>query len=158
MKRVSLFEPEFVISVPNPLEPGKLYVSMEYATVIHLCACGCGNKVVTPLKTAGWELRYNGEGISLYPSVGCWSFSCRSHYWIRQNRVLWSDDWSGEEIREGRKATKQLHLERHRKTDSPADEKPGPADKMPPSSPEVADTRVTISPFTRFLTWLGLAR
>ncbi len=119
MKAVSEFEPEFVVSVPQPLEHGKLYVSMEFATVIHLCACGCGNKVVTPLKTAGWELRYNGEGISLSPSVGCWSFPCRSHYWIRENRVIWSNQWSDEAIRHGREETIRENLEDQRRAEQP---------------------------------------
>jgi hypothetical protein len=26
--------------------------------------------------------------VSLYPSVGNWKYACKSHYWIRQNRVI----------------------------------------------------------------------
>jgi len=158
MKRVTTFEPEFVVSVPEPLEEGKLYVSMEFATVIHLCACGCGNKMVTPLKPAGWELRYNGDGITLYPSVGCWSFPCRSHYWIRQNRVVWSGDWSDEEIREGREATKQLHLERHEKVKQSVKEEPEPPVAESQPETEVFLSEAAESQFTRFLKWLGIGR
>jgi hypothetical protein len=35
-----------------------LYVSLEYATAIHACACGCGNEVVTPLSPNGWKLTF----------------------------------------------------------------------------------------------------
>ncbi|TNZ32157.1 hypothetical protein CGK50_24620, partial [Vibrio parahaemolyticus] len=35
---------KFVRSIPKQLEPGILYVSMEYATAIHSCCCGCGNQ------------------------------------------------------------------------------------------------------------------
>ncbi|WP_395742379.1 DUF6527 family protein [Prosthecobacter sp.] len=95
---------------------------MEFATVIHLCACGCGNKVVTPLKRAGWELSYTEDGVSLYPSIGCWSFACRSHYWVRQNQVVWSDDWSNAEIRNGREETQRMHLDHQRRAKSQEEE------------------------------------
>lgn len=87
-----------MISAPDVLEPGVAYVSMEYATVLHLCCCGCGTQVVTPLSPARWELRFDGETISLYPSVGRWSLPCQSHYWIRRNEVRWDRPFTGEEI------------------------------------------------------------
>ena len=46
---------------------------------------------------------YNGETISLKPSVGNWSFDCKSHYWIINNDVEWSSKWSDEKIRKVRK-------------------------------------------------------
>lgn len=38
----------FVRNAPRELEPGVLYISMEYATAVHSCCCGCGERVVTP--------------------------------------------------------------------------------------------------------------
>ena len=93
---------EFVEFMPDVLEERTLYVSMEYATVIHRCCCGCGNKVVTPLTPTDWKLTYDGHGISLDPSIGNWSFSCRSHYWIKGGKVRWSTQWSQEEVAAGR--------------------------------------------------------
>jgi hypothetical protein len=93
---------EFVEFMPEVLEEGILYVSMEYATVIHKCCCGCGNKVVTPLTPTDWKLTYDGHGISLDPSIGNWSFPCRSHYWIKGGRVKWSTRWSDNEVEAGR--------------------------------------------------------
>src|SRR5688572_12008813 len=79
----------FVKSVPEQLEEGVLYVSIEYATAIHRCCCGCGNEVVTPLSPKDWKLTFDGESVSLSPSIGNWSFKCRSHYWIARNRIRW---------------------------------------------------------------------
>jgi hypothetical protein len=94
--------PEFVGEIPRGLEDGVLYVSMEFATVVHCCACGCGRKVVTPLSPTDWHITYDGESVSLFPSVGNWSFPCRSHYVIRANRVRWAPPWSAKQIEAGR--------------------------------------------------------
>lgn len=96
--KLTQIRPEFVSLVPNVLEPGVAYVSMEYATVLHLCCCGCGNQVATPLSPARWSLLFDGETITLNPSIGNWSFSCQSHYWIKRNEVVWSRPFSQAEI------------------------------------------------------------
>lgn len=93
---------EFVEFVPNELHERKLYVSIKFATVAHLCVCGCGNKVVTPLRPKDWKLLFDGKSISLFPSIGNWSFECRSHYWITKNRVSWAEHWSDERIQANR--------------------------------------------------------
>jgi len=78
---------EFADNIPVSIEEGKVYVSIKHETVIHKCPCGCGNEVVTPLSPTDWSLTFNGESISLDPSIGNWSFPCRSHYWIRKNET-----------------------------------------------------------------------
>jgi len=70
---------------------------------LHKCCCGCGNEVVTPLSPSDWQLTFNGETISLFPSIGNWSFPCRSHYWIRKNEVKWAESWAEEIISLNRK-------------------------------------------------------
>ena len=40
MSAIKALTPVFVMSFPDKLEAGKLYVSMEFASVAHLCACG----------------------------------------------------------------------------------------------------------------------
>ena len=102
MKGHKTLEPCFVKSVPATLEEGVAYVSMEYASVIHLCCCGCGNEVVTPLSPTDWQLYFDGDSITLYPSIGNWGFHCRSHYWIRGNRIEHAPQWTDHEIEEGR--------------------------------------------------------
>lgn len=102
MKRASISH-EFIEYIPSELEEGLLYVSIQYATAVHLCACGCGNKVVTPISPAEWQLLYDGESVSLTPSIGNWEFPCHSHYWIRHNKIKWARRWSDERIAEGRR-------------------------------------------------------
>lgn len=100
--RHSTFEHEFVESMPSTLAQGKLYVSTRYRTSVHLCACGCGNKVVTPLRPGRWTLLFDGDSVSLWPSIGNWQFPCRSHYFIENNAVTWSTPWTEEQVLAGR--------------------------------------------------------
>jgi hypothetical protein len=101
MKRKSS-EHRFVEHIPDALEEGVLYVSISYATAVHKCFCGCGHEVVTPISPTDWELRFDGRSVSLYPSIGSWALDCKSHYWIRRNRVIWARPWSQEEIEAAR--------------------------------------------------------
>jgi hypothetical protein len=105
--RIDQLEPEFVEFIPDELEPGRLYISITYGTAQHLCCCGCGNEVVTPLLPVRWSLVYDGETVSLYPSVGNWSLPCQSHYFVRHNKVIWSRGWPLHEIEAARR------LDRH---------------------------------------------
>ncbi|MEZ4720484.1 MAG: DUF6527 family protein [Flavobacteriales bacterium] len=72
---------------------------MDYGTASHLCACGCGEKVVTPFGRQFWKLTYDGESVSLRPSIGNWSYQCRSHYWIKNNRIEWDRTYNEAEIK-----------------------------------------------------------
>ncbi|WP_426626106.1 DUF6527 family protein [Leifsonia sp. McL0607] len=95
--RQSEFTPEFVTTVPEELEEGRLYISERFRTASHLCACGCGAHVVTSLKPAKWQLTNRDGRVSLSPSIGRWQLPCQSHYWIRDNRVVWSYSFTEEE-------------------------------------------------------------
>lgn len=90
--------PQFVEFVPDRLEAGVLYISRRYATAAHLCCCGCGSEVVTPLNPAKWRLAESNGRVSLSPSVGNWSQSCQSHYWITENQVKWAGAMPAEMI------------------------------------------------------------
>lgn len=94
---------KFVEFIPNNPEKDVLYISVEYRTAVHLCVCGCGNKVVTPLSPTDWELRFDGKTVSLSPSIGNWNFECRSHYFIIRNKIRHVRHWHNWEIEEGRK-------------------------------------------------------
>lgn len=89
---------KFIEFIPENLEDNTLYISVEYKTVAHLCCCGCKNEVITPITPTDWTLIYNGDSISLDPSIGNWDFKCRSHYWIKNNAVVWSGECSKEQI------------------------------------------------------------
>lgn len=58
-------------------------------------------EVVTPISPVGWKLTFDGETVTLFPSVGSWSFPCRSHYFIRRDTVVWGENMSGYEIEQG---------------------------------------------------------
>ena len=79
----------FAANIPRDLDDGVLYVSMENATAIHRCMCGCGSEVVTPFARRSWKLSYDGTGVSLWPSIGNGALPCRSHYVIRDSQVEW---------------------------------------------------------------------
>jgi hypothetical protein len=93
---------EFVDNIPDKLSAGTLYISIRFATAVHLCCCGCGTEVVTPLSPTDWALVFDGETVSLDPSIGNWGFPCQSHYWIRQGIVVWAPRWTRREIAAGR--------------------------------------------------------
>ena len=109
MRRRSLCH-EFVEFVPDQLHEGVLYISLAYNTAVHKCCCGCGNEVVTPISPVDWTLGYNGESITLRPSIGNYSFECRSHYWITRNRVDWSPVPSLRKIEDDREADRLNRL------------------------------------------------
>lgn len=70
---------EDVLHAPEHLQPGVPYVSEEYETALHLCVCGCGGEVATPLRPrapAGWTL----AEATLRPCIGNQAWACRSHY------------------------------------------------------------------------------
>lgn len=96
-------QPQFVEFIPEKLDDGKIYISKTYATAVHKCCCGCGQKVVTPLSSTGWRLTVDRGKVSLYPSIGNWSFPCRSHYWVTRDEIQWSYDFTQREINAARR-------------------------------------------------------
>lgn len=124
----------FVDEVPEVLVPNTLYICIPYATAVHLCACGCGNEVVTPLTPVDWRLTFNGR-VSLSPSIGNWSFPCRSHYWIIDEGVSWSTEWDDQRIERNRqrdRRAKAQHFDEARtsKAASPVKRRPWWAPRM----------------------------
>jgi hypothetical protein len=101
MKTVTLTH-EFVQEIPEHLTEGALYVSLTHATVVHLCCCGCREEVVTPLTPTDWKITFDGESISLWPSIGSWTLQCRSHYVIERGRVVIAKPWSAKQIEKER--------------------------------------------------------
>ncbi|ODM77105.1 DUF6527 family protein [Bradyrhizobium elkanii] len=83
----------FVETIPDSIESGVLYVSMKYATAAHRCCCGCGKEVVTPFSPVQWQMSFDGDAVSLHPSIGNWNLRCRSHYVIRDGRVIEAPKW-----------------------------------------------------------------
>lgn len=72
------------------MKDGVLYVTEIYKHAKHLCMCGCGNVVHTGLnKTHGWQLLKTNAVTSLVPSVYSAQLPCKSHYFLRNNTVVW---------------------------------------------------------------------
>jgi hypothetical protein len=101
MIRHHRLDPRFVEDIPEQLDSGVIYVSMRCATAVHLCCCGCAREVVTPLAPAQWKLTFDGENISLHPSIGSWNLPCRSHYFIRGGAIVEAPSWSDEDAARG---------------------------------------------------------
>lgn len=91
------------------LEPGILYVSERFGTAVHLCACGCGSKVNTPLGPTDWAVENSSSGPSLWPSIGNWQRPCKSHYWIKDGEVIWAEQWTEGQVQAGRREEELRH-------------------------------------------------
>ena len=98
MSRLQSLRHRHVEYMPEQLDQGVLYISKRFRTASHLCCCGCGLKVVTPLNPAKWTLIDHGACVSLSPSIGNWNFPCRSHYLIIKNCVRWAGSFSDRTI------------------------------------------------------------
>ena len=134
---------QFVEFIPDKLDDGTIYVSVKYATAAHKCCCGCGQEVVTPIAPTGWSLTFDGKTISLNPSIGNWSYPCKSHYWIIRNRVQWAEKWSKERIQAGRAHDTRARQQYY-----------GQANADPaPDAPAQTQPEVNRSLWARFTSW-----
>ena len=105
--KVKSFKPQFVVRIPKHIEDRILYICLECNITIHKCACGCGEEIALPIDPKQWKLIYDGETVSLRPSIGNWSYKCRSHYFITNNNVEWANAWNENQIEKNRKPLKK---------------------------------------------------
>lgn len=147
MMRRRRLEHRFVQHIPERLEPGVLYVSIDYSTAAHSCCCGCGEEVVTPFTPTDWKMIFDGETISLRPSIGNWNQACRSHYVIERGRVIEAAPWTDEQIAAERRRDKAAKA-RHYGTHLPP---PVTTETAPPSPSLQGD----IGLWTRAKRWLS---
>ncbi|MBY3026677.1 DUF6527 family protein [Rhizobium leguminosarum] len=99
MMRYANLKHQFVEYFPEELSPGILYIAMEYGTASHRCCCGCGEEVVTPFTPTDWNMTYDGETVSLHPSIGNWNSACRSHYVVKRGKVIEAGPWSDDDVK-----------------------------------------------------------
>jgi hypothetical protein len=132
VSRARTIRQRFVTEVPRELEEATIYISVDYATCIHRCCCGCGAEVVTPLSPQQWTLTFDGDTVSLWPSIGSWALPCQSHYIIRRNRVRWARHWTAQEIEKGRERDRRAISLSRGGGDLP---EPGGVSKSPSKSP-----------------------
>jgi hypothetical protein len=93
-----MIRPQFVESAPSQMSEGVIYISDRFRTALHKCCCGCGKEVVTPLNPAGWSYTRDAGTVTFKPSIGNWSFPCKSHYLIIRNEVVWASALSARQI------------------------------------------------------------
>lgn len=55
-------------------------------------------EVVAPFTPTDWKMTFDGETISLRPSIGNWTLKCRSHYVIDRGKVIEAGSWSDEQV------------------------------------------------------------
>lgn len=92
--KTNKFKVEIVDKIPSNLKDGILYVCISCNVIVHRCACGCGERTVTPIdKKYGWKMIYDGQSITLRPSIGNFSIPCQSHYYITENKVEWLESY-----------------------------------------------------------------
>lgn len=133
---------QFVHAIPEVMAERTLYVSVEFGTVAHKCCCGCGSEVVAPLTPTDWKLIFDGETISLEPSIGNWNLPCKSHYWIRQNRVHWARPWTWQQIEAGQAADARAKAEHYGSSRVQAK----PVLNAPLPNPDLAPAQTTLPP------------
>lgn len=95
MKRESL-TPRFVEVLPetSAIKAGELWITHKHRTVNLRCPCGCNELTVLSLHPSRWHVHFNGKSVSLDGPTGgsVWANSgCGSHYYIRNNEVIWLD-------------------------------------------------------------------
>ena len=132
MFRHTCLEHRFVQYIPEQLEPGVIYISMEYATAAHGCCCGCGEQVITPFTPTDWKLTFDGETVSLWPSIGNWNCACRSHYIIRNSRIVGAEPWDHEHVDSGRRRDKRRKQQFYEESKDPKEPLPTPENMSPP--------------------------
>jgi len=71
------FEMHRVQYMPKELKPGVLYLSEEFDIAMHLCACGCGSKVKTPLGPTEWSVAETKPGQVSGLQFGNWQLPCK---------------------------------------------------------------------------------
>jgi Family of unknown function (DUF6527) len=149
MMRQTHLEHRFVKHFPEQLQSGVLYISIEYATAAHCCCCGCGEEVITPFTPTDWKMTFDGETVSLTPSIGSWNFACRSHYFIRRGQVIKAETWTDKQIEANRRQDKAAKLDYYDKMQMDTTIQPSePLHLEKPNKPGLSLMKV----------WFGIAR
>ena len=153
--RHQTLEHRFVRNVPRELDSGVLYLSMDYATAVHSCCCGCGDRVVTPFTPTDWRMTFDGESISLHPSVGNWNQKCRSHYVVQRSRVLEAGPWSDAQVEAERGRDKRAKAALY---GQPRADQPGVTSPLGGPLPSIAAQEKAYRPlsiWSRLMSWLN---
>lgn len=64
----------------------------NFSWVKFYCPCGCGREVTLSLNSniqPYWNIRIKNDKVTLSPSVYLTGFQCKSHFFIRNNKIDW---------------------------------------------------------------------
>ena len=93
MKMIDKFEKIVdVISLPEKIEEGVLYISNQFGVSCHLCPCGCCTEINIPLRPTwhhGWNILREYDKVTLSPSLLNTSCPNKAHYFIVKNEIHW---------------------------------------------------------------------
>ncbi len=101
LERLIGHEPEYRVIIceelPDACKENKLYLvgeSNTYWMAAMVCPCGCGDLIQLALDPSGrprWEYSLDSKSrVTLTPSVHR-KVRCRSHFFLRNGKVLWCD-------------------------------------------------------------------
>jgi len=95
--KISILRPIFVDVMPEfkLINEGFLWISLTHRTINFRCPCGCGELTVLSIHPTRWHVLFDGKCVSLNGRTGgsIWtSSSCGSHYFIKRNKVIWTDE------------------------------------------------------------------
>lgn len=71
-------------------------------------------------------MTYDGETVSLHPSIGNWQLKCRSHYVIDRGRVIEAGPWTRKQVAAEQARDKRAKAD-HYALDNDHAETPAPA-------------------------------
>lgn len=98
MRRMMFDRVQHVPELPDrrewELEDGVLYIADDEPYAAWLCPCGCGRIVVASVEHENsthptWHIEEKDGKVTLNPSVDSMWWPCRSHYFVRENRIEW---------------------------------------------------------------------
>lgn len=76
--------------MPKEIQEGIIYISEEFSISKHKCPCGCGEVINIPIhEHRGWTINIVDDKVSFNPSIGNWYLKCKSHYYIKNNKIIW---------------------------------------------------------------------
>ena len=91
-----MLRPIFVEVMPpfESIKDGDLWISHRHCVINLRCPCRCGELTVLSIHPSRWHVHFNGDTVSLNGPTGgsVWKHqSCGSHFWIRNNEVVWAN-------------------------------------------------------------------
>lgn len=86
---ITKFNTVYIDSLPlrNDMKENTIYVSKKTWQSSHLCACGCGEEVLTPNIVGGWSY-FVDEDDNLTMRPGIHNDICKSSYEIRKGYAI----------------------------------------------------------------------